>query len=67
MNEFLRAAYGDPCGGCGYEWSPEPTACTEVVRNAPARFRALNRTGNCGGSNSRREDGADAYPQEVPT
>jgi hypothetical protein len=41
MNEFLRAAYGDPCRGCGYEWSLEPTACTEVVRNAPARFRAL--------------------------
>ena len=28
---------------------------------------ALNRTGNFGGSNPRREDGADAFPQAVPT
>lgn len=41
MNEFLRAAYGDPCGGCGYDWSIEPDFCNDIVSNAPARFAAL--------------------------
>lgn len=41
MNEFLRTAYGDPCRGCGYEWSVEPPVCAELVSSAPARFIAL--------------------------
>ena len=41
MYEFLRGAYGDPCRGCGFEWSVRPTACSETIGNAPARFRAL--------------------------
>jgi len=41
MNEFLRAAYGDPCRECGFEWSVEPAACVAIVSDAPARFNAL--------------------------
>ena len=41
MNEFLRAAYGDPCRDCGFDWSVEPATCVAIVSNAPARFRAL--------------------------
>jgi hypothetical protein len=41
VNEFLREAYGDPCRGCGYDWSIEPDFCSDIVSNAPARFAAL--------------------------
>jgi hypothetical protein len=41
MNEFLRVAYGDPCRGCGFEWSVEPAICVAIVSDAPARFKSI--------------------------
>ncbi len=41
MNDFLRAAYGDPCRGCGFEWSISPDSCAAIVSDAPARFRTV--------------------------
>jgi hypothetical protein len=41
MNQFLRAAYGDPCRECGFEWSVGPAVCGAIVSDAPARFRSL--------------------------
>jgi hypothetical protein len=41
MNQFLRAAYGDPCRECRFEWSVGPAECGAIVSNAPARFRSL--------------------------
>jgi hypothetical protein len=41
MNEYLRAAYGDPCRECGFEWSAEPVSCVAIVSDAPARFKSV--------------------------
>jgi hypothetical protein len=44
------ATYGDPCRGCGYDWSLEPEAGRQIVNEAPARLRVLlaDRTGREG-------------------
>ena len=52
MNEFLRAAYGDPCRECGFGWSVEPAACVTIVGDAPARFKSI----------LSGEDGRKAHP-----
>jgi hypothetical protein len=41
MNDFLRAAYGDPCRECGFEWSVEPVSCVAIVSDAPTRFTSV--------------------------
>jgi hypothetical protein len=41
MNEFLRAAYGDPCRECGFEWSVGQATCVAIVNEAPARFKSV--------------------------
>lgn len=41
MNDYLRAIYGDPCRGCGYDWSHDPVTCDGIVVGAPARFEAV--------------------------
>jgi hypothetical protein len=41
MNEYLRAAYGDPCRECGFEWSVTPATCVAIVGEAPARFKSI--------------------------
>jgi hypothetical protein len=41
VNEFLRAAYGDPCRKCGFEWSIEPAGCVAIVSDAPARYTSV--------------------------
>lgn len=33
--------YGDPCGGCGYDWSVTPHGAMRVLSGLPARFREL--------------------------
>ena len=41
MNEYLQARYGNPCRGCGYEWSSGDDTCRQIVNEAPARFATL--------------------------
>jgi hypothetical protein len=41
MNDFLRAAYGDPCRECGFELSVEPVSCVAIVSDAPTRFKSV--------------------------
>ncbi len=44
------ATYGDPCRGCGYDWSLEPEAGRRIVNDTPARLGVLlaDRTGKEG-------------------
>ena len=41
MNDWLRARYGDPCRGCGFDWSASEGACASIVNGSPARLAAL--------------------------
>jgi hypothetical protein len=41
MNDFVRAAYGDPCRECGFAWSAEPPLCVALVSDAPTRFESV--------------------------
>ncbi|GAA2264574.1 hypothetical protein GCM10010430_56510 [Kitasatospora cystarginea] len=47
MERSGASLYGDPCGGCGFEWSVTPGEAIRVVEELPTRFRALlaGRTG----------------------
>jgi hypothetical protein len=47
MEPWGARLYGDPCGGCGFEWSLTPRAAVRVVEGLPERFRLLlaGRTG----------------------
>ncbi|PBC76963.1 hypothetical protein BX265_1684 [Streptomyces sp. TLI_235] len=47
METWGAALYGDPCTGCGFDWSAAPDEAVRVVGGLPARFRDLlaGRTG----------------------
>ncbi|HEY2795826.1 MAG TPA: hypothetical protein VGJ28_25920 [Micromonosporaceae bacterium] len=47
MEKWGANLYGDPCGGCGYDWSVTPREAIGIVEGLPARFRELlaGRTG----------------------
>jgi hypothetical protein len=59
MNEFLRAAYGDPCRECGFEWSVEPATCVAIVSDAAV---ALGAAGQLAESTTVRL----AHPEQGP-
>ncbi|MFB8003701.1 hypothetical protein [Nocardia sp. NPDC056000] len=48
MERWGADLYGDPCGGCGFEWSTTTEQAIELVRQLPSRCRALlhDRTGS---------------------
>lgn len=39
--------YGDPCRGCGFDWSVSPGEAVRILEELPARFREL--LGRCTG------------------
>jgi hypothetical protein len=47
MEKWGAVLYGDPCGGCGFDWSLTPREAIGIVEGLPARFRGLlkGRTG----------------------
>lgn len=47
MEKWGASLYGDPCGGCGFEWSLSPREAIGVVAELPHRCRTLlaGRTG----------------------
>ncbi len=58
--------YTVDAGTCAGLTPSDATDYTITYAGSSGGF-VVNRTGNFGGSNPRREDGADANPQEVPT
>jgi hypothetical protein len=48
MERWGAGLYGDPCGGCGFDWSLTPREAIGIVEGLPARFRGLlkGRTGH---------------------
>jgi len=65
MNEFLRAAYGDPCRECGFEWSIAPATSAAIVNDAPARFSSVLDGHDGQEFHSRLEWNATAYVVHV--
>lgn len=47
MEKRGASPFGDPCGGCGFEWSLTPREAIGIVQELPTRFRVLlaGRTG----------------------
>lgn len=41
MERWGADLYGDPCHGCGYDWSLPPRQAIHVLEGLPSRFRAL--------------------------
>ncbi len=41
MHDFLVAAYGDPCRGCGFSFSCEDAEALATISAAPARYESL--------------------------
>jgi len=41
VNDYVRARYGAPCRGCGYDWSEEDDALRRVLAQSASRFEAL--------------------------
>ena len=41
MNTWGQTLYGDPCHGCGFEWSMPLPAANEIIDDAPRRFDAF--------------------------
>ncbi|MFE7119443.1 DinB family protein [Streptomyces sp. NPDC057654] len=47
MEKWGASLYGNPCGGCGFEWSLTPEEAIRIVEGLPAHGRGLlaGRTG----------------------
>lgn len=43
MSEWGRAAYGDPCRECGYDWSTSQKDAVAIIAAVPARYADLLR------------------------
>ncbi len=41
VESWGAALYGDPCRGCGFDWSVDPAAAIEIVARTPHRYAAL--------------------------
>src|SRR4051794_5175820 len=41
MNEWGRATFGDPCRGCGFDWSIAQADADVLIAQTPARFVAV--------------------------
>lgn len=41
MELWGAALYGDPCGGCGFDWSIDAADAVALVRSVPDRYFAL--------------------------
>lgn len=41
MERWGASLYGNPCRGCGFDWSLTPREAIRVVEELPTRFRAL--------------------------
>src|SRR6478736_6921788 len=41
MNEWGSTTFGDPCRGCGFEWSMSQSDADALIAQAPVRFAAL--------------------------
>lgn len=41
MERWGADLYGDPCRGCGYDWSLPPQEAIHVLERLPSRFREL--------------------------
>jgi len=41
VEKWGAALYGDPCGGCGFDWSLTPREAIRIVEELPARCREL--------------------------
>jgi len=41
MEKWGASRYGDPCAGCGFDWSLTPYEAIRVVEELPARGRVL--------------------------
>ncbi len=48
VNGWLRAQYGDPCRGCGFDWSVGEGVCASIIDGSPARL--ATRLAGCEGS-----------------
>jgi hypothetical protein len=38
MDKWGADLYGDPCRGCGFDWTLDPAAAIAVVRDSPERY-----------------------------
>ena len=41
MNEWGRETFGDPCRGCGFDWSISQAEADALIAQTPARFVAI--------------------------